>query len=77
MIVDVSRALAVLSTTAIIKLLRSKEASHKADVKAWPSILDIDDSSRVKKLPGVHVPSSVNDTCYLDFRFAFTHVSNI
>ncbi|CAH2010640.1 unnamed protein product [Acanthoscelides obtectus] len=43
MIVDVSKSVLVLSTQAVIKLLRSKEASNVVDIKSWPLILDTDD----------------------------------
>uniref|UniRef100_A0A914RIS8 AMP-dependent synthetase/ligase domain-containing protein n=1 Tax=Parascaris equorum TaxID=6256 RepID=A0A914RIS8_PAREQ len=39
MIVDVSKAVALLSTSSMIKLLKCKEAS----IRAWPTILDVDD----------------------------------
>jgi len=53
MIVDVSKSVLVLSTQAVIKLLRSKEASNVVDLKSWPIILDTDDMPK-KKLPVVY-----------------------
>lgn len=53
MIVDVSKSVLVLSTQAVIKLLRSKEASNVVDIKSWPIILDTDDMPK-KKLPVVY-----------------------
>ncbi|CAJ0578385.1 unnamed protein product, partial [Mesorhabditis spiculigera] len=38
-IVDVSRSVAVLSSQNITKMLKSKEASHRVDAKAWPLIV--------------------------------------
>uniref|UniRef100_A0A915E6R1 AMP-dependent synthetase/ligase domain-containing protein n=1 Tax=Ditylenchus dipsaci TaxID=166011 RepID=A0A915E6R1_9BILA len=43
MVVDVSKSVALLSNSAMIKILKSKEASHRVNTKAWPTILDIDD----------------------------------
>ena len=42
MIVDVSKAVALLSNCSLIKLLKSKELSHRVSTKAWPTILDIE-----------------------------------
>lgn len=44
MIVDVGKAVALLSTGSLIKLLQSKEISHRVNTKAWPTILDIEDA---------------------------------
>ncbi|KAL3119204.1 hypothetical protein niasHT_003491 [Heterodera trifolii] len=44
MIIDVSKAVALLSNGTLIKLLRSKELSHRVNAKAWPTILDIEDA---------------------------------
>lgn len=43
MIVNVSRAVAILSTSPMIKLLKCKES--RGEATAWPLILDIDDAS--------------------------------
>uniref|UniRef100_A0A7E4W3K9 AMP-binding domain-containing protein n=1 Tax=Panagrellus redivivus TaxID=6233 RepID=A0A7E4W3K9_PANRE len=76
MVVDVSKSVALLSTSSLIKLLRCKEASHRVDAKAWPTILDIDDmpSSSVARRRNVldaHVRRP-SDTCYLDFAVSTT-----
>jgi hypothetical protein len=71
MIVDVSRAVAILSTAAMIKLLRSKEASHRVDSKAWPTILDTEEQPR-KKTTAEFRPRNVEDACYLDFSVSTT-----
>lgn len=75
MVVDVSKAVALLSNSAMIKILKSKEASHRVNTKAWPTILDLDDmpSSSVarrrknqqqeqQQMLATRQPS---DTCYL------------
>ncbi|KFD54266.1 hypothetical protein M514_04808 [Trichuris suis] len=71
MIVDVSRSVAILSTASIIKLLRSKEASNRIDVKAWPTILDADELPRRKQVE-FQRPTSFASTCYLDFSVSTT-----
>jgi acyl-CoA synthetase (AMP-forming)/AMP-acid ligase II len=80
MIVDVSKSVALLSTASMIKLLKSKEASHKVSTKAWPSILDINDtpSSSVARRKTESTDSQLQsrrkptDTCYLDFAVSTT-----
>merc|ERR1719340_235506 len=51
MIVDVSKSAIILSSAAVIKLLKSKEASNVVDIKSWPPTLDTDELPK-KKLPG-------------------------
>jgi acyl-CoA synthetase (AMP-forming)/AMP-acid ligase II len=73
MIVDVSKSVALLSTATMIKLLKSKEASHRVSTKAWPTILDINDtpSSSVARRKNQSIDSQLQalrkptDTCYL------------
>lgn len=76
MVVDVSKSVAILSNSTIIKLLKNKEAfSYRLSIKAWPTILDIDDAfsssvSRRQKLNGFSTLNSTRrstDTCYLVF----------
>ncbi|EYC28820.1 hypothetical protein Y032_0007g3447 [Ancylostoma ceylanicum] len=74
MIVDVSKAVAIVSNSAVCKLLKSKEAAHRVDSKAWPMILDIEDSPaswkrKVSSDPSEPLPS---DACYLDFSVSTT-----
>ncbi|XP_041432382.1 disco-interacting protein 2 homolog A isoform X5 [Xenopus laevis] len=40
MIVEVSKSSCILTTQAIMRLLKSKEAAAAVDVKTWPTILD-------------------------------------
>lgn len=76
MVVDVSKSVALLSNSSMIKLLKSKEASsHRLNTKAWPTILDIDDAPsssvcRQKSNGFLALESSSRrptDTCYLVF----------
>nr|CAI5819097.1 unnamed protein product [Callosobruchus analis] len=71
MIVDVSKSVLVLSTQAVIKLLRSKEASNVVDIKSWPLILDTDDMPK-KKLPMVYRAPTAEMLAYLDFSVSTT-----
>ncbi|PIO67507.1 AMP-binding enzyme [Teladorsagia circumcincta] len=77
MIVDVSKAVAIVSNSAVCKLLkvgRSKEAAHRVDSKAWPMILDIEDSPASWKRKTNTEPSEAlpSDACYLDFSVSTT-----
>lgn len=80
MVVDVSKSVALLSTAPMIKLLKSKEASHRVSAKAWPIILDINDtpSSSVARKRNQQVDTQLQsrrkptDPCYLDFSVSTT-----
>ena len=76
MIVDVSKSVALLSSNSIIKLLKCKEASHRVNAKAWPTILDIEDmpSSSVARRRNVidQNERKSTDICYLDFAVSTT-----
>ncbi|KAK6105889.1 AMP-binding enzyme family protein [Brugia pahangi] len=74
MIVDVSKAVAVISTSSLIKLLKCKEASLRVDAKAWPTILDVDDlpSLSRKKWESECFERKSTDVCYLDFSVSTT-----
>lgn len=71
MIVDVSKSVLVLSSQAVIKLLRSKEASNVVDIKSWPVILDTDDMPK-KKLPMMYRAPTAEMLAYLDFSVSTT-----
>ncbi|XP_031349030.1 disco-interacting protein 2 isoform X5 [Photinus pyralis] len=71
MIVDVSKSILVLSSQAVIKLLRSKEASNVVDLKSWPPILDTDDMPK-KKLPVAYRAPTAEMLAYLDFSVSTT-----
>uniref|UniRef100_A0A914XY41 AMP-dependent synthetase/ligase domain-containing protein n=1 Tax=Panagrolaimus superbus TaxID=310955 RepID=A0A914XY41_9BILA len=76
MVVDVSKSVALLSTSTIIKLLKCKEASHRVNAKAWPTILDVEDmpSSSVARRRNVidQIQRKPSDICYLDFAVSTT-----
>ncbi|KJH53237.1 AMP-binding enzyme [Dictyocaulus viviparus] len=74
MIVDVSRAVAIVSNTSVCKLLKCKEAAHRVDSKAWPMILDIEDSpASWKRKTNTDLPEPLpSDPCYLDFSVSTT-----
>jgi len=39
-LLQVSKSACILTTQAIMKLLKSKEAAAAVDIKTWPTILD-------------------------------------
>ncbi|XP_053536694.1 disco-interacting protein 2 homolog A isoform X4 [Ictalurus punctatus] len=73
MIVEVSKSVCILTTQAIMKLLKSKEASAAVDVKTWPMVLDTDDLPR-KKLSQVYKPPTPEMLAYLDFSVSTTGI---
>ncbi|XP_037395067.1 disco-interacting protein 2 homolog A isoform X6 [Pygocentrus nattereri] len=73
MIVEVSKSVCILTTQAIMKLLRSKEAAAAVDVKTWPMVLDTDDLPR-KKLPQIYKPPTPEMLAYLDFSVSTTGI---
>ncbi|KAF4799560.1 Disco-interacting protein 2 A [Turdus rufiventris] len=73
MIVEVSKSACILTTQAIMKLLRSKEAAAAVDIKTWPTILDTDDMPK-KKLANVFRPTSPDTLAYLDFSVSTTGI---
>jgi len=73
LVTDMAKAKAVLTTAHVIKLLKSKEANAIIDAKQWPTLLDIDESSK-KKLSAFYKPSSSERICYLDFSVSTTGV---
>nr|XP_046207459.1 disco-interacting protein 2 homolog A isoform X4 [Oncorhynchus gorbuscha] len=66
MIVEVSKSVCILTTQAIMKLLKSKEAAAAVDVKSWPMVLDTDDLPRMKRLQ-IYKPPTPEMLAYLDF----------
>ncbi|KAG5852471.1 hypothetical protein ANANG_G00062770 [Anguilla anguilla] len=73
MIVEVSKSVCILTTQAIIRLLKSKEAMAAVDVKAWPMVLDTDDLPR-KKAPQIYKPPTPEMLAYLDFSVSTTGI---
>ncbi|XP_061648427.1 disco-interacting protein 2 homolog A isoform X8 [Phyllopteryx taeniolatus] len=73
MIVEVSKSVCILTTQAIMKLLKSKEAAAAVDVKSWPMVLDTDDLPR-KKSPQIYKPPTPEMLAYLDFSVSTTGI---
>ncbi|XP_077470527.1 disco-interacting protein 2 homolog C-like [Stigmatopora argus] len=71
MIVEVSGSACVLTTQAVAKLLRSKEASAAVDARTWPPVLDTDDLPK-RKAPAMHKPADPDTLAYLDFSVTTT-----
>ncbi|XP_070345229.1 disco-interacting protein 2 homolog A isoform X12 [Equus asinus] len=73
MIVEVSKSACVLTTQAIMRLLKSKEAAAAVDVRTWPTILDTDDIPK-KKVASIFRPPSPDVLAYLDFSVSTTGI---
>ncbi|XP_067299182.1 disco-interacting protein 2 homolog A isoform X2 [Pseudorasbora parva] len=73
MIVEVSKSVCILTTQAIMKLLKSKDAAAAVDIKAWPLILDTDDLPR-KRIPQIYKPPTPETLAYLDFSVSTTGI---
>uniref|UniRef100_A0A8B9JUV8 Disco-interacting protein 2 homolog Cb n=1 Tax=Astyanax mexicanus TaxID=7994 RepID=A0A8B9JUV8_ASTMX len=67
----VSRSACVMTTQAICKLLRSKEASAAVDLRSWPPVLDTDDLPK-RRSPLLYKPSDPESLAYLDFSVSTT-----
>uniref|UniRef100_A0A1I8B4H9 AMP-dependent synthetase/ligase domain-containing protein n=1 Tax=Meloidogyne hapla TaxID=6305 RepID=A0A1I8B4H9_MELHA len=83
MIVEVSKAVALLSNGYIIKLLKSRECppNHRRrqqqppqqqqntnqQTSSWPIIFDIDDAPSLLSAERIEERSATTSTCYLDF----------
>ncbi|KAJ0070625.1 hypothetical protein NL108_016964, partial [Boleophthalmus pectinirostris] len=73
MIVQVSKSVCILTTQAIMKLLKSKEAAAAVDVKSWPLVMDTDDLPR-KKCVQTYKPPTPEMLAYLDFSVSTTGI---
>uniref|UniRef100_A0A8C5Q279 Disco interacting A n=1 Tax=Leptobrachium leishanense TaxID=445787 RepID=A0A8C5Q279_9ANUR len=73
MIVEVSKSSCILTTQAIMRLLKSKEAAAAVDIKTWPTILDTEDMPK-KKISHVFRPPSPETLAYLDFSVSTTGI---
>nr|XP_007969397.2 disco-interacting protein 2 homolog A isoform X6 [Chlorocebus sabaeus] len=73
MIVEVSKSACVLTTQAVTRLLRSKEAAAAVDIRTWPTILDTDDIPK-KKVASIFRPPSPDVLAYLDFSVSTTGI---
>ncbi|XP_058379332.1 disco-interacting protein 2 homolog A isoform X13 [Diceros bicornis minor] len=74
MIVEVSKSACVLTTQAIMRLLKSKEAAAAVDVRTWPPILDTADDIPKKKIASIFRPPSPDVLAYLDFSVSTTGI---
>ncbi|XP_075463497.1 disco-interacting protein 2 homolog A isoform X3 [Ascaphus truei] len=73
MIVEVSKSSCILTTQAIMRLLKSKEAAAAVDIKTWPTILDAEDMPK-KKVTSMFRPPSPDTLAYLDFSVSTTGI---
>ncbi|XP_064433653.1 disco-interacting protein 2 homolog A isoform X10 [Mirounga angustirostris] len=73
MIVEVSKSACVLTTQAIMRLLKSKDAAAAVDIRTWPTILDTDDIPK-KKVANIFRPPSPDVLAYLDFSVSTTGI---
>ncbi|XP_062893521.1 disco-interacting protein 2 homolog B-like isoform X2 [Mobula hypostoma] len=71
MIVEVSKAVCVLTTQPICRLLRSREAAAAVDIRSWPQLIETDDLPR-RKVPEVYTPPTPEMLAYLDFSVSTT-----
>lgn len=71
MIVDVSKSVTILSTSSVIRLLKSKEAGHVINVKSWVPTIDTDDVPK-KKLTSIYRAPTAEMIAYLDFSVSTT-----
>lgn len=55
----VSKSVCILTTQAIMKLLKSKEAAAAVDVKSWPMVLDTGEGPASEEGRLVQVPPAV------------------
>uniref|UniRef100_A0A2K6TTF8 Disco interacting A n=1 Tax=Saimiri boliviensis boliviensis TaxID=39432 RepID=A0A2K6TTF8_SAIBB len=69
----VSKSACVLTTQAVTRLLRSKEAAAAVDIRTWPTILDTDDIPK-KKVASIFRPPSPDVLAYLDFSVSTTGI---
>ncbi|XP_060678328.1 disco-interacting protein 2 homolog B-like, partial [Hemiscyllium ocellatum] len=71
MIVDVSKAVCILTTQAYSRLIKSKDAGSTVELKSWPTIVDTDDLPR-RKLSSIYKPPTPEMLAYLDFSISTT-----
>uniref|UniRef100_A0A673JGD2 Disco-interacting protein 2 homolog C-like n=1 Tax=Sinocyclocheilus rhinocerous TaxID=307959 RepID=A0A673JGD2_9TELE len=71
MILEVSRSVCVMTTQAISKLLKSRDASVAVDFKSWPPILETDDLPK-RRCPLLYKPCDPDSLAYLDFSVSTT-----
>uniref|UniRef100_A0A672NIB3 Disco-interacting protein 2 homolog C-like n=1 Tax=Sinocyclocheilus grahami TaxID=75366 RepID=A0A672NIB3_SINGR len=67
----VSRSVCVMTTQAISKLLKSRDASVAVDFKSWPPILETDDLPK-RRCSLLYKPCDPDTLAYLDFSVSTT-----
>ncbi|KAG9508602.1 Disco-interacting protein 2, partial [Fragariocoptes setiger] len=71
MVIDVSKAVVILSTSNIIKLLKSREACATVDLRSWIPMLETDELPK-RKLSSIHRYPTPEMIAYLDFSVSTT-----
>ena len=71
MVVDVSKAQALLTTHNVCKLLKTKEASSVVESKSWPVMIVVDDAPK-KKLSNPYRAPTPEMIAYIDFSVSTT-----
>lgn len=71
MVVDVSKSVLILTTTQVIKLLKSREASILTDLRTWVPMLDTDEIPK-RKLSKIHRFPTPEMVAYIDFSVSTT-----
>ena len=72
MIVQVSKSVAILTNTQLIKLLHTKDDQHIIDSKVWPPMVNTDDSVRRRGSFKYRTPPTPEMLAYLDFSVSTT-----
>ena len=73
MVIEVSQSQAILTTGALAKLLKSKEALSVVNNKPWPRVVNTDDPPK-KKLLRPYNPPTPELLAYVDFSVSTTGV---
>ena len=71
MIVHVSKSVALLTTSILLKIFKSKEAASVVDVRSWPTLVNTDDLPR-KKINLKYRAPTAEMLAYLDFSVSTT-----
>eukprot|EP00118_Oscarella_pearsei_P010627 m.66278 g.66278 ORF g.66278 m.66278 type:complete len:1520 (+) comp35377_c0_seq1:125-4684(+) len=73
MVLDVSKARAIVTTRAITKLLKTKEAASSVDLKGLPPLVETDDTPK-RKLDRLYRAPTSEMMAYVDFSVSTTGV---
>ena len=71
MVVEVSKARALLTVHSITKVLKSKEAASVVEFKSWPMVLESDDAPK-RRLTNPYRAPTPEMIAYLDFSVSTT-----